>query len=296
MTIKEALLFGEVQLNNLETPNLDASVLLAFVTKKPKIFLYAHGEKSLTTKQWRQYQSLIRRRIKHEPIAYLVSEKEFYGRTFFVDKRVLIPRPETELIIDIAKTIATDTIVDVGTGSGAIAITLAKELKKTVTAIDISPGALAVAKQNAKRHHARIQFWRGNLLEPILKKFKIQNSKFKISEHRSQATHYTLLTTNYLIVANLPYLPTERAKILSADVKKYEPRIALMGGIDGLKYYRQLLNQMRKLSNTQWTLLAEIDSLQEKTFTQMAKKILPKADLVFKKDLAGHIRVVIIKA
>src|SRR3989344_8847850 len=120
MTIKEALIFGETKLNSLETPNLDAAVLLAFIIKKPKIFLYAHGEKNLTTAQWRSYQKLIKRRMKYEPVAYLVGEKEFYGRSFFVDKRVLIPRPETELLIDLAKTIPADTIVDVGTGSGAI--------------------------------------------------------------------------------------------------------------------------------------------------------------------------------
>lgn len=273
MTIKEALLFGEKVLHNLETPNLDTAVLLAFVVKKPKLFIYAYGEKNLTTKQRSTFLKLIKRRAKYEPVAYLIGKKEFYGRDFIVNHSVLIPRPETELIIDIAKTIATDTIIDVGTGSGAIAITLAKELHKRIIAIDSSTKALAVAKQNARHHHANVQFLRGNLLEPIKKVKKLKA---------------------VLIVANLPYLPTEHTKILSVDIKKYEPRLALMGGTDGLKYYYQLLKQICKLSATQWTLVAEIDALQEKSFTQIAKKILPTADLIFKKDLAGYIRVAIL--
>jgi len=295
MTIKEALIFGETKLNSLETPNLDAAVLLAFIIKKPKIFLYAHGEKNLTTSQWRSYQKLIKRRMRHEPVAYLVGEKEFYGRTFFVDKRVLIPRPETEFLIDTAKTIKASIVIDVGTGSGAIAVTLAKELAKPIIAIDISTKALAVAQHNAQRHNATVKFLRGNLLEPILSRLLNYNynKEVGIPIEIGKSLYEALKLKAVLIVANLPYLPTNRAKMLSLDIKKYEPRLALMGGTDGLKYYRQLLQQIKKLP-TQCVLVAEIDSLQEKSFTQMTKKILPMADLVFKKDLAGHIRVAIL--
>ena len=296
MTIKEALIFGETKLNSLETPNLDAAVLLAFIIKKPKIFLYAHGEKNLTTSQWRSYQKLIKRRMRHEPVAYLVGEKEFYGRTFFVDKRVLIPRPETEFLIDTAKTIKASIVIDVGTGSGAIAVTLAKELAKPIIAIDISTKALAVAQHNAQRHNATVKFLRGNLLEPILSRLLNYNynKEVGIPIEIGKSLYEALKLKAVLIVANLPYLPTNRAKMLSLDIKKYEPRLALMGGTDGLKYYRQLLQQIKKLP-ARTVLVAEIDSLQEKSFTQMAKKILLKADLTFKKDLAGYIRIAILK-
>ena len=296
MTIKEALIFGETKLNSLETPNLDAAVLLAFIIKKPKIFLYAHGEKNLTTSQWRSYQKLIKRRMRHEPVAYLVGEKEFYGRTFFVDKRVLIPRPETEFLIDTAKTIKASIVIDVGTGSGAIAVTLAKELAKPIIAIDISTKALAVAQHNAQRHNATVKFLRGNLLEPILSRLLNYNynKEVGIPIEIGKSLYEALKLKAVLIVANLPYLPTNRAKMLSLDIKKYEPRLALMGGTDGLKYYRQLLQQIKKLP-ARTVLVAEIDSLQEKSFTQMTKKILPKADLTFKKDLAGYIRIAILK-
>lgn len=297
MTVKDALHFGETKLKQMETPHLDAAVLLAFIFKKPKIFLYAHSEKILTAKQWRDFKTLIKRRLKHEPIAYLIGQKEFYGRTFFVNKRVLIPRPETELLIDLAKTIPADKIIDVGTGSGAMAITLAKELKNQIIAIDISREALAVAKKNARHHHTKIKFLHGNLLEPILKSTSyadISASRFPYNkdkiEHRDK-----LQATSYLIVANLPYLPIKRAKLLPPDIKKYEPRLALFGGKDGLKYYRALLQQLKNLNPQKWTLLAEIDPSTKKQFTPMAKKILPKADISFHQDLSGRNRFVKIK-
>src|SRR3989344_7665503 len=227
MTIKQALLFGETKLKKMETPNLDAAILLAFIIKKPKIFLYAHGEKNLTTAQWRSYQKLIKRRMRHEPVAYLVGEKEFYGRTFFVDKRVLIPRPETEFLIDTAKTIKASIVIDVGTGSGAIAVTLAKELAKPIIAIDISTKALAVAQHNAQRHNATVKFLRGNLLEPILSRLLNYNynKEVGIPIEIGKSLYEALKLKAVLIVANLPYLPTNRAKMLSLDIKKYEPRL-----------------------------------------------------------------------
>lgn len=271
MTIKEALLFGEQRLAKLELPHLDAAVLLALVTKKPKIFIYAHDEKPLAGQAWQRYQQLIHRRTKHEPVAYLIGVKEFYGRKFVVNKNVLIPRPETELLIEEVKKIHADLIIDVGTGSGAIAVTLALETKRPVIAIDRSCAALNIAKQNARRHHAdqKIKFISGDLLTPIKKKLK----------------------GNLLVVANLPYLPTDRKKTLPPEIKKYEPMLALLGGPDGLTLYRRLLEQIKKLSLAHWTLVAEIDSLQEKLF----KKMTFGLNVTFKKDLSGSIRVAIVK-
>ncbi len=289
----------------METPNLDAAVLLSFATSQPKIFLYAHSEQPLTAKQWTLFQKLIKRRAKYEPVAYLTGEKEFYGRTFLVDKRALIPRPETELIIDLAKTISAGTIIDVGTGSGAIAITLAKELHKQIIATDISTAALNVAKQNAKRHHAQIKFIRGNLLEPILKIKKLPPKACPLSQAKRcrradlsqrliSPSAEALAEKAVLVVANLPYLPTGRAKFLPVDIKKYEPKLALYAGQDGLKQYRELLYELKNMKTQKWTLVAEIDSLQENLFRQMTKKILPTAGISFRKDLSGHIRVAII--
>ena len=292
MTIKEALIYGEKQLAKLELPHLDAAVLLSFVLNKPKIFLYAHPEVSLTGKAIKKYKNLIARRAKREPVAYLTGVKEFYGREFVVNKNVLIPRPETELLIDEAKKISAEVIIDVGTGSGAIAVTLAKELKKTVLAIDISNKALAMAKRNAQYHHARIKLLHGNLLNALkhqnIKALKHENIKTKEAYEAYEALE---ASEAILIVANLPYLPTARKKLLPPEIKNYEPMLALLGGADGLNLYRRLISQIKKMNWKNWTLLAEIDSNQENAFKKIAAGML----VSFKQDLSGTIRAVIVK-
>ena len=278
----------KLQKFNLSSAFLDAELLLSFVLRKPREYVLAHPEIKLTKKQILKFYKLIAQRAKNIPLAYLTGVKEFYGREFYVDKRVLVPRPETETLIEQVKSeklkMKSDAIiVDIGTGSGCIIITLAKELENLKSKIsnlkflatDVSLGALAVAKKNARLHGVadKIKFMRGNLLEPILK-------------------NRTLVTYNLLFVANLPYLmPTQ---IKNLPTIKHEPLLALSAGKDGLKYYRQLANQLQqfniKYPNISISLFCEIDPEQSKAI----KKIFSLAkSMEIKKDLAGRNRLFI---
>ncbi len=290
MLIKQALLgaIKILQKNKISSPALDAEILLSFSIKKPKEFLYAHSEKNLTTTQSRLFKKLIARRAKHEPVAYIIGHKYFYGLDFFVDKNVLIPRPETELLVEeTLKSKLLDlksAIVDIGTGSGAIAVTLARHLPNTkIFATEISPGAIKVARKNARHHKVAITFLRGDLLEPFL------NLKSKISNLKS-----------LIIVANLPYGWKAWKNTSSAETRglKFEPQIALFTGKNGLKLYEKLLKQI-KLLVTRYrlrvTCLFEFDPRQTKLIAKLIKQSFPTAKIEIKKDLAGRDRVVIIK-
>jgi release factor glutamine methyltransferase len=301
-------------------PLLDIELILAFILKKSREHILTHPETKLTNSQITNYQLLINRRLNGEPLAYITGHKEFYALDFKVNKNVLIPRPETELMVEEAMQIAQrashsahrTTIIDVGTGSGCIITTLAHLIKNyelrimnyDLYGIDVSKEALAVAKQNAKKNTVNdiIKFIHGNLLIPFLNKSKIQNPKSKI-----------------IITANLPYLtPTQ---IKNSPTIKFEPKLALTAGADGLKYYRQLFKQIKILLNTtaakssrrdfagaekfydsqyvmrdmRCAILCEIDPSQKNFIQQLIKKELPDANFEIKKDLRGHNRLVIIE-
>jgi release factor glutamine methyltransferase len=289
MTIKQALTWAIeiLKKNKIISPALDAEILLSFVIKKPKEFLYAHSEKKLTVAQILKFKKLIARRAQHEPIAYITGHKYFYGLDFFVDKNILIPRPETELLVEetLKSKISNlkSVIVDVGTGSGAIAGALAKNLPKTkIFATEISPGAAKMAQKNIKHHKAAITLLRGDLLKPFLK-----NLKSKILNLKS-----------LIVVANLPYLTTSQWQKTQPEIKKYEPRLALDGGKDGLKYYKQLLQQIKLLvtrRSLSVTSLFEIDPSETKRITKIIRHDFSASKIEIKKDLAGRDRVVIIK-
>ncbi len=160
MNIREAQIWGtrELKKTRVDSPELDTDVLLAEALKKSKEWLFANPDAPLKKSTEKKFSEFIKRRARREPAAYILDRKEFYGLEFKIDKRALIPRPETELLIDealaAAKTQSTPTIIDVGTGSGAIAVTLAKHLPEArVFATDISPTALALARANARKHN-----------------------------------------------------------------------------------------------------------------------------------------------
>jgi release factor glutamine methyltransferase len=278
MTIAEALQFGTTTLRTaaIDTRRLDAEVLLMHTLKKPREFLFMYPEKRLSTKQVAAYRALIRRRTKHEPIAYLVGKKEFYGLEFLVDKRVLIPRPETELIIETVLELIKDqstniTIADIGTGSGCIAITLKKILPKTtVIATDMSAAALTAAKTNARRHHAAVKFLRGDLLTP-LKKIPID-----------------------ILVSNLPYLPTTpRTRRPTADVW-HEPSSALFAGRDGLDCFKKLFTQLTQRTTLPKYVVLEIGHDQGKSLPRLIKRLLTIYSVEIKKDLAKKNRLAVL--
>jgi len=325
IVVKQALSLANQKLKKakIDSHALDSEILLAHVLKTTKETLYTHPEKKLKASRLVAYNKLIQRRARHEPVAYLIGHKEFYGLDFLINKKVLIPRPETELMVEETLKLLTclpvgkatnylptgqagklpTTIIDVGTGSGCIAITIAKNLPLTLPsphgervsegrvrgikfiATDISRDALKLARLNAHRHGVdkQITFLQGNLLNPFSRTPKLQAKKLK---------SYKLILT-----ANLPYLPTAEWRQTMPDVKKYEPRQALDGGKDGLKYYRQLFTQLKNYSllPTHYYLLLEICPHQAKAISIIAKQFLSPCKIEIKKDLAKRDRLAIIK-
>ncbi len=197
---------------------LDAELLLAHVLKTERIRLYVDFDKPVTDAERAAYRELVRRRAAGEPVAYLIGEKEFYGRVFRTDRRALIPRPETELLIDAVLRLRPDrdaawTAADLGTGSGAIAVTLAAEYPQaTVHAVEVDEAALALARENAEAHGVseRIRFHSGSWVEPLAG-----------------------LTFDF-VVANPPYIADGDPRV-EPGVKEYEPHVALYAGPTGLE-------------------------------------------------------------
>jgi release factor glutamine methyltransferase len=209
-----------------ERARRDAETLLLHLIQRDRAFLIAHADEILSAEGVVLYYALIERRLAGEPIQYITGETEFYGLPFRVDHSVLIPRPETEHLVEKALSLAANfphpRIADIGTGSGAIAVALAHKLPGAqVTAIDLSPQALAVARVNAKQNTVdkRIRFIEGSLLEPVAQE------------------------TFDLIVSNPPYVPEADRASLSVEVRDHEPQLALFAGSDGLAIYRQLIPQ-----------------------------------------------------
>lgn len=283
MSILEALQWAEGKLKgSKENPKLDAQVLLAYVLKKGTAYLFAHGEDPLRPEVAEKFQRLIERRARFEPVAYLVGHKEFYKRTFIVNPHVLIPRPDTETMVDVAKSLVqpNSLIVDVGTGSGAIALTLAAETGRPVVAIDADPRALAVAKLNAEELGLakRVAFFEGNLLEPLL----AESNGESLGEH-------------LVITANLPYISERQYEGLEPNVKAYEPKTALVSGIDGLDHYDALFASIaarRYAFPQQLHVLIEIDPSQKQTAPALIRSHLPHATVEVTNDLANRPRVV----
>jgi release factor glutamine methyltransferase len=201
----------------------DAELLLLSVLGKNKAWLMAHGKEEAARTQVSNYQELIQRRLNGEPIQYILGEAEFYGLPFRVTRDVLIPRPETEhlveKVIELANRFVAPRMVDVGTGSGAIAVALAHQLSNSaVTAIDLSSCALDVARENATRNGvARIRFLEGDLLTPV------NGESFEF------------------VVSNPPYVPATDRATLSVEVRDFEPELALFAGYDGLDIDRRLI-------------------------------------------------------
>lgn len=278
-----------------ESPLLEAETLLSEILQKPKALLIAHMEQELTQKQWERFETWVVRRSCCEPVAYLVGTKEFYGRSFIVNPSVLIPRPATEALIDRAlaqtKNLHPDhaLIVDVGTGSGAIAITMVLESGIPAIATDISNEALCIAKENAKRLGAeeKIHFLEGDLLDPLLPLLK------SMAEKKKQQPVTEDLTA-MLICANLPYLSQTQWENAQQDVKNYEPQIALTAGVDGLDLYEELFGQLKKyrpLFPSELTILCEMDPEQSHQMTHLISRRFPFSEWQITKDLEGHDRV-----
>lgn len=227
-TVSEWLAETEATLNKsgLETARLDSLVLLCDELEQDKAWVLAHPEHVLQGSGLKNLNTKVAQRVQHAPLAYIRGKAEFYGREFMVNEHVLVPRPETEAIIDLLKRALVlesgISIFDIGTGSGALAITAKLEVPTAeVMATDIDEKCLAVARKNARKLGANVTLLQGNLLQPI------RDSRFKIQ--------------GSIILANLPYVPEDYSINKAAA---HEPRLALFGGQDGLDYYRTLFAQM----------------------------------------------------
>lgn len=271
---------------------LDTELLIAHVIGKSREYVLAHPNVMANVRQRLHFKRLARKRARGVPLAYLTGHKEFFGLNFLVNKHVLIPRPETELVVELAlnqilnhksKILNQLLLIDVGTGSGCIPIAIMKALKPKnikIMATDISRPALRVAKKNAKRHNVDIQFFHGNLLEPFTKKYQLP------------ATCYQLVIT-----ANLPYLT--QSQFDSEPSIQHEPRFALVADNGGLALYEQLLAQIKQLLTAyrcQLTALFEINPSQSASITALVKRQIPSASVEITKDLAGRDRVAQITA
>ncbi len=237
MTLQTALAQGTALLDDGGIPvaRLTAEVLLSFALQKEREFLYAHSGDELSENAWIHYGRYLHQRLGGMPTQYITGRQEFYGREFRVTPDVLIPRPETEHLVEAAleRISPEDAVLDVGTGSGAIAVTLAIERPGiNVVASDISEAALRVAAANAERHQARVAFTCGDL------------------------TAAFAAESVDVLVSNPPYVPLTGAEGLQREVRDYEPKVALFGGETGTEIYRRLATDaLRVLRPGGWLLL-----------------------------------------
>jgi len=266
MKIKTALLWATKTLNKTNSPELDAEILLAFVLKKNKKWLFLYPQKNLTKIQEAKFKKLASQRAKFFPIAYLTSEKEFYGFNFKITPNVLVPRPLTEGLIDQALDFIKNnkkrplTMADIGTGSGCLIIALAKKLAETENlknfkfyATDISAKTLAVAKKNAKLHglSKNIKFYQGDLLKPLL-----NSAKGGSASGRKKID---------LILTNLPYLTKNHVK-KEKSIQK-EPKTALVGNL-----YKKLFSSAQKLKTPVTIIYEDLKGIHQKNFNQRQTK------------------------
>lgn len=286
----------------------EVELLLAFTLEKPREFLLAHPEYLVPEKISAKFLSLIERRCHHEPISFITRKKEFFSRTFSVNRHTLIPRPETEFLVEktleYVSSIQEETpsnkknrpikncdkekilILDIGTGSGNIITTLAAEIGSEKTseknisfvATDISKEALSIARKNATAHasNSHIRFIRSNLLEKIPKKF-------------FRDTH------SVIVVANLPYLSSAEYESAPPDVRNFEPSTALWSGKDGLDHYRSLFEALhieRHREQFRLEIFLEISPSQMKPMQTLTQKYFPTAHTEYFRDLARKWRLV----
>ncbi len=276
MQLRTALEAGSVRLSagpHTEWARRDAETLLLFVTGMSRATLLAHADDELDIPKAAAYAASIERRLVGEPIQYITGETEFYGLPFRVTRDVLIPRPETEhlveKVIELATQFSMPRIVDVGTGSGAIAVALAHVLPTAkITAIDLSEAALQVGRENAARNGAieRIRFLNGDLLAPVV------GEQFDF------------------VVSNPPYVPTADQDTLAVEVRDFEPGLALFAGVDGLDIYRQLIPASFAVLVPGGFVALEIGYGQ----SDAVRALLAQAgftDIVFTPDLQGIPRV-----
>jgi len=279
VTLKEALRQAEARIASQHIPDtrMEAELLLMHALGIQRAELYARLDETLSSAVGDEFQALVERRLRHEPAAYILGRHEFYGTELQVDRRVLIPRPETELLVETALDFVGRrfgreqpcSVVDVGTGSGAIAIALALHLPRArIYATDASSGAIDVARLNCSRHgvQGRVGLLMGDLLEPLSQRVDV-------------------------IVANLPYVKDADIPQLMPEIREFEPVAALAGGADGLDHVRRLLAQAQDHLLSGGAAMLEIGLGQADEAVTLAKRHFPESEVDLLKDFAGIERV-----
>lgn len=264
----------------IDSPRLDAEVLLSHVLNTDRLYLYREPDQRLTDQQIAHFYDLVNRRMQREPVAYIIGEKEFWSLSLIVDPSVLIPRPETELLVETALTCikpldrqgCCTRILDLGTGSGAIAIALAKEtVHAVIIATDNSLAALRVAQKNVVRHRCaqRVHLVCGDWVQPCREK-----------------------PVFHMIVANPPYIPSPEIETLPPEIKDYEPQAALDGGADGLGFYRAWIPIVQRLLLPGGWIAVEIASPHAE-FVRSCMHNVGMSQCCILVDLSGQQRVVL---
>ena len=276
MNIKEVLDNGKNILikKDIEEATLISRVLLSHILKCRKEELLIRQNEKISDEQKRKYLNGIEKICEGYPLQYITHTKEFMGMNFYVDENVLVPRNDTEVLVEEIIKLANDenkkSILELCTGSGAIAISLAQYLKDaTITATDISEGALSIAKKNEKEllEEKKIKFIKGNMFQNIDKEYDV-------------------------IVSNPPYIKTD---VISEYKLKYEPQIALDGGQDGLKFYRIIIEEGYKYLNENGIIAIEIGYDQKEQVIEIARHTGKYKEIYYKQDLFGNDRVIVIK-
>jgi release factor glutamine methyltransferase len=262
---------------DVDSPHLTAEVILAHALSLTRSQLLARSDVALTPDQLTRFQIDLDRLIKGEPLAYVVGHREFYDLDLITDERALIPRPETECLVEKAIKLFEahphPTIADIGTGSGAIAVTLAKHLPSAlIIATDLSADAIDLARSNARRHdvEARIDFRVGSLLQPINEQ-------------------------NDLIATNLPYIDDKDWPYLARTIRGHEPRMAFLGGPDGLSLIREFLQDAPRCLKPHGVILMEIGAYHGDTVRSIAQQFFPQAKISIEPDYAGLDRLAVIQ-
>lgn len=266
MKIKEVykIIVDGLKSSGIKSPEIDSQVLIEFTTGKTREFLLVNPNHELSDDEIRTLDGLLERRKKYQPIAYITGHKEFYGSDFIVTPDVLIPRPETEIIVEESLKFAGQKnhlrILDIGTGSGNIIISLAKNIEADFTATDISEKALAIAKKNMIKHKTKINFIQSDLFINVSGKFD-------------------------LVVANLPYVPVDGSDDLEI---KHEPQGAIFADDDGMEIIKKFLTDVKTHINNDGMILAEVDPRNAKELEKFAKKYFSKVSTF--KDYSNKFR------
>ncbi|OAJ76005.1 protein-(glutamine-N5) methyltransferase, release factor-specific [Brevibacillus sp. SKDU10] len=282
--VREALLWASSFLEEAGTkdPRFEAELMIRHVLKMNRASFLASMPDPIKEEEIASIRMLLKRRAAHEPIQYILGEQNFYGRDFIVAPGVLIPRPETELLIEqvllhsqrIWSAEQPLSVVDFGTGSGAITLTLAAEKPNwQLTTVDISLDAIAIAKQNAERLDVekRVRFIQGDLVEPILETGERVD----------------------IIVSNPPYIPSTDVDELDREVLGYEPRLALDGGADGYIFYRRICEALPQFLAPTGLVAFEVGIYQADTVAQLMKESGAMDEVFIYPDLAGIDRIIV---